>query len=194
MKKNTKTLVAIFTGASLATMLVACTPNKSIEPQKKENVETVQEREIADIREDIIDESFSEEYFEQLKKDLEEVKEYGKEKWDSEEVKEKRENIKTKFRELVDFVFNGKEINGVTFSELKTKEKEKIIKHLLELDEYIDDYIPEYKERLKNWLSEEGHAFREWIIDKSVDAKELWDDFKNDVKEEYEDRQKSKQI
>lgn len=188
MKKSTKKIIAIFTGASLATMLVACSPNKHSEP-KREYIETVQ----TEKKEDVIDkeeQSINEKYIEELKEYLNETKEFVEDKWDSEEALEKRKIAREKLKELIDFTFNGKEINGITFSELKEEEKEKIMSHMQEFDEYVDYYIPDYKDRFKNWISEKKADFKEWLIDKSTDAKELWEEYKQEVNERYESRQR----
>ncbi len=59
------------------------------------------------------------------------------------------EKAKTTFHNIVDFIFYGKEIKGYTFSELTTQAKLKIISLALKLDNKIDQYFPNYKEKIK---------------------------------------------
>lgn len=58
------------------------------------------------------------------------------------------EKSKEKFIELVDFIFYGKEINGVTFDSLKNNVKLKIIYYTLLIDNKIEQKYPNYKEKL----------------------------------------------
>lgn len=59
------------------------------------------------------------------------------------------DKVKIKFHDLVDFIFYGKEIKGYTFSELTTTAKLKVISLALKLDHKIDEYFPNYKEKIK---------------------------------------------
>lgn len=207
LNKNTKTLVALFTGLTLSTTLIACAPQKKEAP-KNENVESVSQIKNDNLNQETVkdnkselketqiindDKTFNQQYFDDLKEILNEIKNCTEDKWNSEKVVELRNKAKQKFRELVDFIFNGKEINGMTFSELKDEEKELLMSEFSKLDSYIDDYIPDYKERLKNWFAEKGPTVKEWLVDRGADLKEIWTDYKTEVEEEYQNRQMSKQ-
>ena len=87
---------------------------------------------------------------------------------------------------LFDFVFNGKEINGITFNDLSEEGKEIAKNGLYEIDSYLELVIPNYKER-----------FKDWTVDKGADAVELFNslkedyqNYKEDVMEEYNSRRK----
>ena len=51
-------------------------------------------------------------------------------------------------KELIDFIFYGGTMNGITFDQLKDKEKQAIYEKLQQLDSKIMEYVPDYKERL----------------------------------------------
>ena len=69
---------------------------------------------------------------------------------------------------LIDFIFYGEEINGVTFDELKDEEKQKIYAQLQKLDSVIIQYDPDYKEK---W-GERYSAVKDFTTVKINDAKE----------------------
>lgn len=69
---------------------------------------------------------------------------------------------------LIDFIFYGEEINGVTFDELKDEEKQKIYAQLQKLDSVIIQYDPDYKEK---W-GERYSAVKDFTTTKINDAKE----------------------
>ena len=58
------------------------------------------------------------------------------------------EKVKTKFIDIVDFIFYGKEINGRTFDSLSASAKGKIIYYALLIDSKIDSKWPQYKETI----------------------------------------------
>ena len=51
-------------------------------------------------------------------------------------------------KDLIDFIFYGGEINGVTFDELKDDAKQKVYEELQKVDSFIMQFIPDYKEKL----------------------------------------------
>lgn len=70
--------------------------------------------------------------------------------------------IKEKFVELVDFVFYGTEINGITFDELTEETKQKIIDIIKRIDEKIEEKVPGYKESISTGAKESYN----FLIDK----------------------------
>lgn len=58
------------------------------------------------------------------------------------------EKVKEKFVELVDFIFYGTEINGITFDELTEETKQKLINIVNRLDAKIEEKVPGYKETI----------------------------------------------
>lgn len=61
-----------------------------------------------------------------------------------------REKAKNTFTTIVDFLFYGKEIKGYTFKELTNTAKLKVISLALKIDHKIDEYFPNYKEKVKD--------------------------------------------
>jgi len=74
-------------------------------------------------------------------------KQYNDVSSDEESLKTK---AKSKFIEIVDFIFYDKEINGRTFSSLTTSAKAKVIYYALLLDSKIENIIPNYKETISS--------------------------------------------
>ena len=89
----------------------------------------------------------------------------------TDEVKQTESYQKTKeqtmdnFDTVFNFLFNGEEINGYTASDVSDSTIEMAKDSLGTLDDYIEGYIPEYKEKAKEKLSDAG----EWLWDKSTD-------------------------
>ena len=65
----------------------------------------------------------------------------------SESFKDKAKNT---FTSIIDFIFYDKEIKGYTFKELTSSAKLKIISIALKVDNKIDSYFPNYKEKIKD--------------------------------------------
>lgn len=64
------------------------------------------------------------------------------------ERNEAKENAKSKVIEYIDFIFYGKQINGVTFDELKDDEKQKVYEQLQDLNRKIEEKDPDYLENM----------------------------------------------
>jgi len=58
--------------------------------------------------------------------------------------------LKASFVGIVDFIFYDKEIKGYTFKELTNTAKLKVISVALAIDNKIDSYFPDYKEKIKD--------------------------------------------
>jgi hypothetical protein len=56
--------------------------------------------------------------------------------------------LKSGFVKIIDFIFYGEKINGVTFNELKDEVKLKIISFAYKIDSKIDSLFPGYKEKI----------------------------------------------
>lgn len=61
-----------------------------------------------------------------------------------------KEEVKKRFIIIVDFLFYNGKIKGHTLSELSNKTKLQVFKIMLSIDKKIEDYIPGYKESIKN--------------------------------------------
>ena len=125
-----------------------------------------------------------EEYITLFRQEISELGKSAKEKWDSEETQEKIKKIKQKSKDLFDFVFNGKEINGIKFKDLSDNGKEIAQNGLYELDYYIELMIPNYKDKTYDTLVNGGAA----ILEKIDSAKKWYDNYQEDVIEEYNSR------
>lgn len=126
---------------------------------------------------------------------------------------QKREETKTKAKkkavEYIDFVFYGKEINGVKFDDLKDEEKAKVKSDLGKLVDLVNQYDPNYfnnlgerysrfktfgggvvnsgKEKLKNKMGEDNYNKVGEIKDDSIDTiGETGGLVKKFVKDKYE--------
>jgi len=64
-----------------------------------------------------------------------------------------KEKAKNAFVTVVDFLFYDKEIKGYTFRELTSSAKLKIIKIALSIDNKIDEYFPDYKNTIKEKMT-----------------------------------------
>ena len=60
-----------------------------------------------------------------------------------------KSTIKEGFIKIVDFIFYGEKINGITFSELKDDVKLKILNIAYKIDSKLDSWFPGYKETIK---------------------------------------------
>lgn len=102
----------------------------------------------------------------------------------SEAVQNELANSMQNFKDLSDFIWNGKEINGVTFSELSDEGKDYAMNALNSLDDTLEYLVPDYKER-----------FKDWFTDKAADTLDSLDNLKNkglDIWNEIQTKRNSK--
>lgn len=64
-----------------------------------------------------------------------------------------REQLKNGVNTIYQFLFQGGTIHGKTFSELSSSAKLKVLKIALSIDQKIDTYFPNYKDRIKEGAS-----------------------------------------
>lgn len=192
MKKLYKNNFAVLISSlALSSSLIACTPNKINNEQIKkkttahviEQTDKIEEKADSITKESDKDKQI-EEYIINLKKEILELREQSKEKWNSEETQEKIKLIKQKSKDLFDFVFNGKEINGITFKDLSEEGKQITKERLYEIDRYIDLLIPDYKERFHDWTVDKGAD----AIEKYDSLKQWYQNYKEETLEEYNSR------
>lgn len=86
---------------------------------------------------------------------------------DYEEVKESTIEYA---KNLIDFIFYGGEMNGVTFDELKDDGKQKVYEELQKVDSFIMQFIPDYKER----IGEKYNLVKDFASTKLEEAKEIF--------------------
>lgn len=101
-----------------------------------------------------------------------------------------KEQAMDNFDTIFNFLFNGEEINGYTANDVSDSTIEMAKDALGSLDNYIESYIPEYKEKAKEKLSSAG----EWLWDKSTDlgaaAIDKGSAWLDEVKEKREGKQR----
>ena len=67
---------------------------------------------------------------------------------DNIDYNEVKESTINHAKELIDFIFYGGEINGITFDELKDDAKQEVYAELQRLDSFIMQFDPDYKEKI----------------------------------------------
>ena len=194
--KNKNMIALLTTTLSLAAFLNACTlSNERKKEIKKEQISQILEDKTPEKQQEKQNEKTIkltqktcdkeiEEYINTLKEEITDLSEYSKEQWQSEEVQEKYYNAKKKAKDLFDFVFNGKEINGISFKNLSDNGKEIAKNGFYELDEYVELLIPNYKERFYNWTVDKGAD----ALEKYDSLKEWYNNYKKETIEEYNSR------
>ena len=100
-------------------------------------------------------------------------------------------NIDKGYKEIVDFIFNDKKINGISFKELEEDVKIKILSIGVKIDSKIDELFPNYKdninEKYKNIKDKLSLMLFNITSDICNENKNMCDKTKeiyNDVKEE----------
>lgn len=107
-----------------------------------------------------------------------------KESSESGDLKSIKEIITSNFIKIVDFIWYGSTINGVTYDELSDATKQNILETFQLLDHIIDQYFPDYKQN----MSSKYNDFKDKVEDKMHDK--LGDDNWNklgDAKENAEE-------
>ena len=97
----------------------------------------------------------------------------------SEEVQRHLETSMQNLKDLTDFIFNGSEINGVTFSELSDEGKQKARDALSTLDETINYLIPNYRERFRDWFTDTTANGLDALGELKDHGLELWDEIQS---------------
>lgn len=183
-----KGLTAIFSVA-LASTLIGCQTTKD-EPQNTEITQNTDQN-----TENSQDSNYNEidEYLQtQKEKDTqaeaaisimldgaEKLKESASESANSEDVQNELSNAMENFKVLSDFIFNGGEIDGVTFSELSDEGKEHAKNALNSLDNTINELIPNYKERFKEWFTDSAAKGLDALDSLKDKGSELWDEIQS---------------
>lgn len=72
--------------------------------------------------------------------------------------------IKESFNTVVDFLFYNGTINGVSLSDITMKTKLSVMKYALKLDQKIDSYFPDYKEKISSTMKRAYTGMKEKIV------------------------------
>ena len=113
-------------------------------------------------------------YFEDETQETEEILDS-----DSDNIKEK---VSEKVIILVDFLFYGGEIKGVTFDELSTETKEKLLGILSAIDTKIESKIPNYKDT----ISDKTSSALNWLKGKAKNGIVKIDEYLNSKLDNYD--------
>ena len=97
----------------------------------------------------------------------------------SEQVQEELDRSMQNLKELTDFIFNGSEINGVTFSELSDEGKQAALNALNTLDDTLNYLIPDYKERFKDWLTDTAADGLDALSELRDEGRAWWDEIQS---------------
>ena len=178
-----KGLTAIF-GIALASTLIGCQTTKT-ENNETQNNETIQNT-------DSTTNEINEYLESQMQKDTQAeaaismmldganaLKESASESANSEEVQSELSKSIDNFKVLSDFIFNGGEIDGVTFSELSDEGKENAKNALNSLDNTINELVPNYKERFKEWFTDSAAKGLDALDSLKDKGSALWDEIQS---------------
>lgn len=78
---------------------------------------------------------------------------------ETEAYQKAKEETKQNFDDLFRFLLGEKEIAGYTIDDVKDSTKETVLNALFTLDNYIEEYIPDYKNKAKEKLN----SIKEWL-------------------------------
>ena len=184
-----KGITAIF-GIALTTSLIGCSntvENKTESTEITQNTEN-NKNELEQIDEYLDaktqEDSAAEAAISIMLDGAEKLKTSASDAANSEAVQNELANSMQNFKDLSDFIWNGKEINGVTFSELSDEGKDYAMNALNSLDDTLEYLVPDYKER-----------FKDWFTDKAADTLDSLDNLKNkglDIWNEIQTKRNSK--
>ena len=175
-----KGLTAVFSMAVASTLIGCQQANPQNQNTNNQNTETTQEENYSEMKDDLQTQqekdTKAEAAISMMLDGVEVLKNKAEESANSEEVQYQLSEAMKNFQVLTDFIFNGGEIDGVTFSELSEDGKESVKNALSTLDNTLNELIPNYKERLKETLTS-GAAKGLDALDSLADkGKDLWDE------------------
>ena len=163
MKNDKLNMIIFFLAGVVITLLVVTIVLLVVRNNEKEYeiVYPDKPQEVLDVKQP------PEEYFEEIEKSNDENK------------------LKKGFTSVVDFLFYGEEINGITFNQLKEDSKTRILKLALSIDQKIDSKFPNYKETLSSKYQNVKSKVVESYINITTKIceknEQLCIDFKNDL-------------
>ena len=175
-----KGLTAVFSMAVASTLIGCQQVNPQNQNTNNQNTETTQEENYSEMKDYLQTQqekdTKAEAAISMMLDGAEVLKNKAEESANSEEVQYQLSEAMKNFQVLTDFIFNGGEIDGVTFSELSEDGKESVKNALSTLDNTLNELIPNYKERLKETLTS-GAAKGLDALDSLADkGKDLWDE------------------
>lgn len=181
-----KSLTAVF-GMAVASTLIGCqatnTQNQTTDTQTTETSQDVQTNNDSNYN-DVKDylqtqqekDTEAEAAISIMLDGAEKLKDSASDAANSEEVKQQLSHAMDNFKVLSDFIFNGGEIDGVTFSELSDEGKENAKNALNSLDNTLNELIPNYKERFKEWFTDNAAKGLDALDSLKDKGSELWNE------------------
>ena len=175
-----KGLTAVFSMAVASTLIGCQQANPQNQNTNNQNTETTQEENYSEMKDYLQTQqekdTKAEAAISMMLDGVEVLKNKAEESANSEEVQYQLSEAMKNFQVLTNFIFNGGEIDGITFSELSEEGKENVKNALSTLDNTLNELIPNYKERLKETLTS-GAAKGLDALDSLADkGKDLWDE------------------
>lgn len=102
------------------------------------------------------------------------LKESASDAANSDAVQEEWSRSLENFKVLSDFIFNGGEINGVTFNELSEDAQQYARNALSSIDDVLEYLVPNYKERFRDWLTDTAANGLDALSELRDKGSELW--------------------
>ena len=165
-------------GISLALTLSSCggnvEENKIETTVSQEPIETTTDNQNLDTQEE--KDSAAESAIKIMLEGAEKLEDSANDAANSEEVQRELDKSMQNFKDLSDFIFNGSEINGVTFNELSDSAKEKVLNAFASIDDILNYLVPNYKERFKDWFTDTSARGLDTLSDLKDKGLELWDE------------------
>ena len=187
-----KTVLAAICGVAFVTTLTACSSNvavqKTEDTNSQESIESVETQNNEQTNTENIDttletqeekDSAVETAIGIMLDEADQLSESASNAANSEEVQGHLATSMQNLKDLTDFIFNGSEINGVTFSELSDEGKQKAIDALNTLDETINYLIPNYRERFRDWFTDTTANGLDALGELKDQGLELWDEIQS---------------
>ena len=107
------------------------------------------------------------------------LKDSATEATNSEAFQEELARSLQNFKDLSNFIFNGGEINGVTFDELSAEGQEYARNALNSLDDVLEYLVPNYKERFRDWFTDTAASGLDALSELRDKGIELWDEIQS---------------
>ena len=186
LRKNSKKVVLAATSFALLTSLTACGPTNEQKTEEKDDVTTSQEapkEESQDTRTESEKEADTKvgKAMEVMKEGFDKLSESASDAANSEATQENLNNSFKEFDDLTGFLFNGEELGGVKFDDLSESGKENVLNFFNSIDSKVDEWVPNYKERFKDWTIRTGAKGLD-LLNKAKDKLQEWT---GEVEEEY---------
>ena len=183
LRKNSKKVVLAATSFALLTSLTACGLTNEPKAEEKDDVTTSQEAPKEDTRTESEKEADTKvgKAMEVMKEGFDKLSESASDAANSEATQENLNNSFKEFDDLTGFLFNGEELGGVKFDDLSESGKENVLNFFNSIDSKVDEWVPNYKERFKDWTIRTGAKGLD-LLNKAKDKLQEWT---GEVEEEY---------